>query len=107
MSPGTVKLEVLALVPARGGSKSMPRKNLREVGGKPMVVHSIEHAHQARTVTRVVLTTDNAEIADVGRKAGAEVPFMRPAEFSRDFSTDYEFVRHALEWLRDNERYLP
>jgi len=107
MSPGTVKLEVLALVPARGGSKSMPRKNLREVGGKPMVVHSIEHARQARAVTRVVLTTDDAEIADVGRKAGAEVPFMRPAESSRDLSTDYEFVRHALEWLRDNERYVP
>lgn len=101
------KLEVLALVPARGGSKSMPRKNLREVGGKPMVVHSIEHARRARTITRVILTTDDAEIAGVGREAGAEVPFMRPAEFSQDLSTDYEFVRHALEWLRDNERYVP
>ena len=107
VSRENMKLEVLALVPARGGSKSMPRKNLREVGGKPMVVHSIEHARQARTVTRVVLTTDDAEIADVGRRAGAEVPFMRPAEFSQDLSTDYEFVRHALEWLRDNERYVP
>jgi N-acylneuraminate cytidylyltransferase len=100
-------MEVLALIPARGGSKSMPRKNLREVGGKPMVVHSIEHALQARRITRVILTTDDAEIADVGRRAGAGVPFLRPAEFAQDFSTDYEFVRHALEWLRDNEDYAP
>ena len=106
-NPGTVTVEVLALVPARGGSKSMPRKNLREVGGKPMVVHSIEHARQARTITRVILTTDDAEIADVGRRAGAEVPFLRPSEFAQDLSTDYEFVRHALEWLRDHEQYVP
>lgn len=99
--------EVLALVPARGGSKSMPRKNLAVVGGKPMIVHSIEHARQARTVTRLILTTDDAEIAEVGRAAGAEVPFLRPAEYAQDLSTDYEFVRHALEWLRDNEGYEP
>ncbi len=101
------RLEVLALVPARGGSKSMPRKNLRVVGGKEMVAHSIEHALQARTVTRIILTTDSEEIAAVGRAAGAEVPFLRPAEFAQDLSTDYEFVRHALEWLRENEGYEP
>ena len=101
------KTEVLALIPARGGSKSMPRKNLREVGGKPMVAHSIEHALQARLVSPVILTTDDAEIADAGSRAGAEVPFLRPGGISGDFSTDYEFVRHALEWLRDNEGYAP
>lgn len=101
------RIEVLALVPARGGSKSMPRKNLREVGGKPMVVHSIDHARQARLITRVILTTDDAEIADAGLSAGAEVPFIRPTGISGDFSTDYEFVRHALEWLRDKEGYSP
>jgi len=99
--------EVLALVPARGGSKSMPRKNLRVVGGKPMVVHAIEHALNSKTITRVILTTDDDEIAEVGANAGAEVPFMRPAEFAEDLSTDYEFVRHALTWLRDNEQYVP
>lgn len=107
VNPGKQKTEVLALIPARGGSKSMPRKNLREVGGKPMVVHSIEHARRASTVTRVILTTDDAEIADVGRRAGAEVPFLRPSELAQDLSTDYEFVRHALEWLRDHEGYEP
>lgn len=101
------RLEVLALVPARGGSKSVPRKNLRPIGGKPMLVHSIDHARAATSITRTILTTDDAEIAEVGRAAGAEVPFMRPAEFAQDLSTDYEFVRHALEWLRDNESYEP
>jgi N-acylneuraminate cytidylyltransferase len=100
-------LEVLALVPARGGSKSMPRKNLREVGGKPMVVHSIEHARCSSCITRVILTTDDPEIAEVGRAAGAEVPFFRPSEFAQDLSGDYEFVHHALTWLLDNERYAP
>jgi len=101
------ELEVLALIPARGGSKSMPRKNLRFVGGKPMVAHSIAHAQKARLVTRVVLTTDDREIAEVGKTFGAEVPFLRPAEFAQDLSTDYEFVRHALEWFRDHESYSP
>jgi len=101
------KLEVLALIPARGGSKSMPRKNLRKVGGKPMVTYSIEHALEAKLVNRVILTTDDSEIAQVGMLAGAEVPFMRPAEFAQDFSADYEFVRHALDWLIENEGYEP
>ena len=107
MERGSADREVLALVPARGGSKSMSCKNLREVGGKPMVVHSVDHALKANSITRVILTTDDREIAEVGRAAGAEVPFLRPAEFAQDLSTDYEFVRHALEWLRDNESYTP
>jgi N-acylneuraminate cytidylyltransferase len=98
---------VLALVPARGGSKSVPRKNLRVVAGKPLIAHSVDHARKSSTVTRVIVTTDDQEIAEVGRAAGAEVPFMRPAEFAQDLSTDYEFVRHALEWLRENEGYVP
>lgn len=99
--------EVLALIPARGGSKSLPRKNVRIIGGKPMVVHSIEHCLSAKTITRTILTTDDPEIAEIGRLAGAEVPFLRPEEFSQDLSTDFEFVHHALLWLRDNEAYEP
>ncbi|OEJ63838.1 acylneuraminate cytidylyltransferase family protein [Magnetovibrio blakemorei] len=101
------KLEVLALVPARGGSKSMPRKNVRIVGGKPMIVHSIEHALQTPSITRVVLTTDCEEIAEIGRAAGAEVPFLRPAEYAQDLSPDYDFVLHALRWLIEKENYSP
>jgi N-acylneuraminate cytidylyltransferase len=99
--------DVLALIPARGGSKSIPRKNLRQLGGLPMIAHSIAQAKQSRLIDRVIVTTDDAEIADVARQHGAEVPFMRPAEFAQDLSTDYEFVRHALIWLRDNENYVP
>lgn len=99
--------DVLALIPARGGSKSIPRKNLRHLGGVPMIVHSIAQAKQSRLIERVIVTTDDAEIADVARQHGAEVPFMRPAEFAQDLSTDYEFVRHALIWLRDNEVHVP
>jgi len=103
----TDKAEVLALIPARGGSKSVPRKNLRLLRGMPLVSHSITQAKEARRVTRVIVSTDDPEIAEVGRAAGAEVPFMRPSSIAQDLSTDYEFVRHALAWLRDNEEYEP
>ena len=99
--------EVLALVPARGGSKSVPRKNLRSVGGMPLIAWSIEQAKRASLVDRVVVTTDDAEIAEVARSWGAEVPFIRPAELAGDLSTDIEYHLHALSWLADNESYRP
>jgi N-acylneuraminate cytidylyltransferase len=101
------RLEVLALVPARGGSKSIPRKNVLSVNGKPLIAWSIEQGLQARTITRVICTTDDDEIADVAKRFGAEVPFRRPVEISGDMAVDFEFHLHALEWLRDNEGYLP
>lgn len=97
--------EVLALIPARGGSKSIPRKNLLMLAGKPLVVHSIEQALASRYVTRTVVSTDDEEIARVAREHGAEVPFMRPAAFAQDDSTDLEVFRHALATLRDREGY--
>ena len=100
-------LEVLALVPARGGSKSIPRKNLRRVNGQPLVAWSIRHGLAARRITRVICTTDDEEIAEVARAHGAEVPFRRPSEISGDLSVDFEFHLHALEWLRDHEGYAP
>lgn len=104
MSPS---LEVLALVPARGGSKSIPRKNVRRVNGKPLVAWSIEHGLASRRISRVVCTTDDDEIAEVARAYGAEVPFRRPAEISGDLSVDFEFHLHALEWLKEHEGYVP
>lgn len=98
---------ILALIPARGGSKSIPRKNLREIAGKPMIAHSIAHGQASSLINRLIVTTDDPEIANVARSFGAEVPFLRPTEFAQDLSTDYEFVRHALEWLRDHENYRP
>ncbi len=99
------RAEVLALIPARGGSRGIPRKNLLMVAGKPLIAHSIEHARASGLVTRTIVSTDDAEIADVARRYGAEVPMMRPAEFAGDRSTDLDVFRHALGWLREHEGY--
>lgn len=99
--------EVLSLIPARGGSKSIPRKNLLRVCGKPLVVYAIEHALGCAPITRTVVSTDDDEIAEVARAAGAEVPFRRPAEYASDTATDLDVFRHALSWLRDAEEYEP
>jgi N-acylneuraminate cytidylyltransferase len=90
---------VLALIPARGGSKSVPRKNLLRVAGKPLIAYSIGHAKACSLVTRTIVSTDDPEIAEVARSFGAEVPFVRPAEFASDTATDLQVFRHALEWL--------
>ena len=92
-------MEVLALIPARGGSKGLPRKNVLPLAGRPLIAHSIQHALDARTITRTVVSTDDAEIAAAARSAGAEVPFIRPPELAGDLATDLEVFRHALETL--------
>jgi CMP-N,N'-diacetyllegionaminic acid synthase len=99
--------EILALIPARGGSKSIPRKNLLPVGGKPLIAYSIEQARDSRFVARTVVSTDDVEIAAVARRYGAEVPFIRPAEYAQDMSPDIDVFRHALQWLADREGYGP
>jgi len=99
--------DVLAVIPARGGSKGIPRKNLVQVAGKPLVVHSIEHARAARCVERIIVSTDDAEIADVARAAGAEVPFLRPAALAGDAVLDHPVFVHVLEQLAQTERYVP
>lgn len=98
---------VLALIPARGGSKGIPRKNLLPIAGKPMIAYSILQAQESRHVNRVIVTTDDAEIAAVSRQYGAEVPFLRPVEIAGDLSPDIDAFRHALLWLRENEGYEP
>jgi N-acylneuraminate cytidylyltransferase len=99
--------EVLALIPARGGSKSVPRKNVLPLAGKPLIAWSIGHALACRSVTRTVVSTDDEEIAGVARQYGAEVPFTRPAEFATDTATDLVVFRHALEWFAKHEGYRP
>ncbi len=98
---------VLALVPARGGSKSVPRKNVLPIAGKPLITYSIEQALGASRITRTVVSTDDREIAEVARAAGAEVPFVRPSEYAEDDSTDFDVLFHALGWLAWNEGYVP
>lgn len=97
--------DILALIPARGGSKGIPRKNLLMLAGKPLIAYSIEHALRSRSVTRTIVSTDDPEIARVARDLGAEVPFMRPSELAQDLSPDLDVFRHALAWLRDREGY--
>jgi CMP-N-acetylneuraminic acid synthetase len=99
--------ETLALIPARGGSKGIPRKNIRPFAGFPLIAFSVAAGLQAETVTRVVVTTDDEEIAAVARRYGAETPFLRPAELAGDRTTDLPVFQHALQWLEEHERYRP
>lgn len=99
--------DILALIPARGGSKGIPRKNIIPIAGKPLIAYSIQHALASRRVTRVIVSTDDEEIARVAREWGAEVPFLRPAEFAQDLSPDIDVFRHALQWLAAQESYTP
>lgn len=100
-------LSVLALIPARGGSKGIPRKNIRDFAGFPLIAWSIAAARQAQTVTRILVSTDDEEIAAVARAFGAETPFLRPAELARDDTTDLPVFEHALQWLAEKENYRP
>jgi CMP-N,N'-diacetyllegionaminic acid synthase len=98
---------VLAIIPARGGSKGIKRKNLVPLAGKPLIVHSIEHALAAKRVTRVIVSTEDREIADAARAAGAEVPFMRPEILAGDTVLDLPVFEHVLTELHEREGYKP
>jgi len=98
---------VLALIPARGGSKGVPGKNIARLGGHPLIAYSIEAARQSKTVERIIVSTDSPEIAAVARAYGAETPFLRPAELAADASPDRDFLVHALDWLAANEGAEP
>src|SRR5512134_1933665 len=99
--------EIIALIPARGGSKGIPRKNIRNFAGYPLIAWSIAAAKQAACVTRVIVSTDDEEIAAVAREYGAETPFLRPSELAQDDTTDLPVFEHALQWLEQNEGYRP
>ena len=99
--------EILALIPARGGSKGILRKNIRLFAGYPLIAWSIAAAKQSKLVTRIVVSTDDEEIAAVAREWGAETPFLRPIELAQDKTTDLPVFEHALKWLEDVEGYRP
>ena len=100
-------LEVLAVVQARGGSKGIPGKNIRKLGGHPLIAYSITSGLAAASVTRLIISTDDDEIAEVAKDYGAEVPFMRPDELATDDMQDYPLFEHALTWLKNSENYVP
>jgi N-acylneuraminate cytidylyltransferase len=100
-------VEVLAIVPARGGSKGLPNKNILPLLGHPLIAYSIQAAKESSLVSRVLVSTDSPVIAEVSKKYGADVPFIRPSELAADLSRDLEVFQHALQWLDKNEGYKP
>jgi pseudaminic acid cytidylyltransferase len=92
----------VAIIPARGGSKRIPKKNIREFCGKPMIAYSIEAAIQSAVFDRILVSTDDGEIAELAERHGAEAPFRRPAELATDHATTVPVIRHAIEWCNAN-----
>ena len=99
--------EILGIIPARGGSKSIPRKNIRLFAGSPLIAYSIAAGLASEMVKRVIVSTDDEEIAGIARSYGAETPFMRPSDLSQDNTPDLPVFQHALRWMREQEGYLP
>jgi CMP-N-acetylneuraminic acid synthetase len=107
VAAASARPQVLAVVPARGGSKSIPRKNLLGLAGHPLIAYSIAAGLAARTVTRLLVSTDDEEIAEAARRYGAEVPFLRPDELAQDDTPDLPVFQHTLTWLAAQEGYRP
>src|SRR3984893_17189895 len=101
------KHTILGVIPARGGSKAIPRKNLAVLANRPLIAWTVEVAIASASLDRLVISTDDPEIAEVGKKLGAEMPFLRPTELATDASTSMDVVLHAIRWFADNENYLP
>jgi CMP-N,N'-diacetyllegionaminic acid synthase len=99
--------KILAIIPARGGSKGILGKNIKPLAGKPLIAWTIDAAKQSPLVDRVIVSTDDEGIATVAREYGADVPFLRPAEISGDLATDVEFIEHALDFFEKEEEFVP
>ena len=93
---------IFALIPARSGSKGVPHKNIKPLGDRPLIEWSIAACKMASSINRIIVSTDSEEYAQISRKMGAEVPFLRPPEIAGDTSTDYDFIKHALDWFSQN-----
>jgi CMP-N,N'-diacetyllegionaminic acid synthase len=96
---------IVAIILARGGSKGLPRKNILPLHGKPLITYSIEAAKQSKYVDRVIVSTDDKEIANIAVESGAEVPFLRPKDLADDTATSEIALKHAVEWLKDYDNY--
>ncbi len=99
--------KIIAIIPARAGSKAVKDKNIKLLAKKPLLAYSIRAAQLTKGIDHVIVSTDSKSYADIAKEYKAEVPFLRPKEFSGDSSNDYDFVKHALNWLKDNEDYQP
>jgi CMP-N,N'-diacetyllegionaminic acid synthase len=100
-------MNILSIIPARGGSKGIPRKNVKLIAGKPLIAWTIETALALQAIDRVLVSTDDVEITETARQWGADVPFLRPEPLSSDTAKSIDVVLHALDWLKNKENYSP
>ncbi|XOQ58575.1 MAG: Acylneuraminate cytidylyltransferase family protein [Clostridium sp.] len=93
--------KVLAIIPARGGSKGIPRKNIKNINGRPLISYSIEEARKSKYIDKLIVSTEDSEIAKISKKFGAEIPFLRPKELSKDTTPGIEPILHAVSWFKN------
>ena len=99
--------KIIALIPARGGSKGVPKKNIIDLGGHPLVAYSIAVAKLSKFINRIIVSTDSKEIAEIAKNYGAEVPFLRPKKYATDSARDIGLIKHAIRWLKRKENFKP
>ena len=100
-------MEILAIIPARGGSKGIPSKNIVHLGGKPIIAYSIDAAKKSKFISRIVVSTDSDVISKIAKKFGAETPFIRPKKLSSDTTSTNDVIKHTLDYFKKNESYVP
>lgn len=100
-------MKIICIIPARSGSKGIPHKNIKLFHNKPLLAWSISQAQQSKYNMRIIVSTDSEQYATIANNHGAETPFLRPSEISQDLSTDYECIKHCLDWLKNNDNYIP
>ena len=101
------QIKILGIIPARGGSKGIPRKNIALLCGKPLIAYTIETASMSKMLDATIISTDDTEIAGIAREYGGDAPFLRPPELARDESPDIDFLKHAQEWVENNRGWHP
>lgn len=99
------KENIVTIIGARGGSKGLPRKNIRPLAGHPLIAYTIEAAKDSELIDRIIVSTDDKKIAEIAKEYGAEVPFMRPEELATDRASSESYLKHAVNWLEENEDY--
>jgi N-acylneuraminate cytidylyltransferase len=98
---------IVSLIPARGGSKGIPNKNIKLLNNKPLIAYSIETSLKSSFINETIVSTDSTIIADISKKYGASVPYLRPDDISQDDSPDIQFINHYITWLKDNNKKIP
>lgn len=100
-------MKIIAIIPARSGSKGVPKKNIRKLGGYPLIAYAVIACRLSKKIDRIIVSTDSAEFANIAKTYGAEIPFLRPSELAQDNSKNIEFIEHAIDWFDNNEGMIP